>query len=86
MSDATASNSRQRPAAPTDVPDPDDWIPDTEYAPLVGVTTRTLRDWRSKGVGPPYAFWGQVAHYRRGSKAEFLKANEVRPVRSRKSA
>jgi hypothetical protein len=70
----------------TDLPDLDEWIPDSEYAPLVGVTTRTLRAWRVRGVGPPYAYWGKKPYYRKSSRAEFLKANEVRPARSRRES
>ena len=59
----------------------DDWLPEAEYARLIGKTVRTLRIWRAKRTGPPFAYFGRTPMYRRSSRAEYLKANEVNPLR-----
>lgn len=33
----------------------DEWMSEAEAAKLVGKTVRTLRVWRKRGLGPPYA-------------------------------
>jgi hypothetical protein len=34
----------------------DEWLSEQEAAEAIKKSIRTLRDWRRKGLGPPYAF------------------------------
>jgi hypothetical protein len=61
------------------IPVEDDWIPEAEYARLIGRTRRTLRNWRRKGIGPPFSIAGKSALYRRSSWPEYLTSIEQRP-------
>jgi hypothetical protein len=60
----------------------DEWINEQEFAKLCGRTRRTLRNWRRRGIGPPFSIAGKSALYRRSSWPEFLKSIEVKPVRN----
>jgi hypothetical protein len=64
----------------------DDWLSEEETAAEVKKTVRTLRQWRKKGIGPPYSRFGQTIKYRRAALIEHFKAIEVRPVRNRVTA
>jgi len=57
----------------------DDWVPDRRFAKFIGKTTRTLREWRRKKIGPPYAFMGRTPHYRLSARAEYLSRTERHP-------
>lgn len=39
--------------------DPETRIKDSEFAPLAGVSTKTLRRWRLFGVGPRWQKYGE---------------------------
>jgi hypothetical protein len=60
----------------------DDWLSEKETAASVEKSIRTLRQWRRKGVGPPYARFGRTIKYHLPALVEHFKANEVRPVRT----
>lgn len=47
-----------------------------ELAMKVKVSTRTLQDWRSKGIGPKWIKTGKVVRYRSSDIAAWLKSQE----------
>jgi len=59
-----------------------EWVPEAEYAVLIGRTRRTLRKWRQRGVGPPWATAGKTTMYRKSSWPEYLKSIEMKPARN----
>jgi hypothetical protein len=63
----------------------DDWMSEKETATEVRKTVRTLRDWRKRGEGPPYAHFGRTVRYHRPTLVEFFKSNQIMPVRTRRS-
>jgi len=42
---------------------------------------RTLREWRKRRIGPPYAYFGRTVRYHRPTFGEHYKKNQVMPVR-----
>jgi len=63
-----------------------EWMSEDEAAAFVGKTIRTLRQWRQKREGPPYAFFGRTVRYHRGALVEFYKSNQIiNPVRKRRT-
>jgi hypothetical protein len=38
----------------------EEWLSEQEMAAAVGKTVRTLRQWRKKGIGPRYAYFGRT--------------------------
>jgi hypothetical protein len=60
----------------------DEWMSEEEAAAEVHKTVRTLRQWRKKRQGPPYAFFGRTVRYHRPTFLEFYKANQITPVRT----
>ena len=64
-----------------------DWLSEAETAAELHKTVRTLRGWRSKRIGPPYAYFGRTVRYHRPTLAEHFKANQIMPLRkSRRGA
>jgi len=63
----------------------EDWMTEAEAAAEVKKTVRTLRQWRKRREGPPYAFFGRTVRYHRPTFAEFFKASQIQPVRTRRS-
>jgi hypothetical protein len=59
----------------------DDWMSEAEAAAEIRKTVRTLRDWRKRRTGPPYAYFGRTVRYHRPTFAEHFKANQIMPVR-----
>jgi hypothetical protein len=64
----------------------DEWLNEAEAAAAVKKSVRTLRDWRRKGIGPPYAFFGRTPKYRAATFVEHFRAAEIEPVRTNKRA
>jgi hypothetical protein len=62
----------------------DDWLDEAATATEIGVSVRTLRQWRRKGVGPPYAYFGRTAKYNRRALSEHYESAQIMPVRTRK--
>lgn len=50
-----------------------DLMPARELAEYLGVTVRTLRNWRRKGEGPAFIRIGEAIHYKRSTVAAWLK-------------
>jgi hypothetical protein len=64
----------------------DEWLSEQEAAAATRKSVRTLRDWRRKGIGPPYAFFGRTPKYRAATFIEHFRASEIDPVRTHKHA
>jgi hypothetical protein len=62
----------------------DEWMSEEDAAVEVHKTVRTLREWRKRRVGPPYAYFGRTVRYHRPTFFEFFKASQIMPVRSAK--
>ena len=63
----------------------DEWMTEAEAAAEVHKTVRTLRQWRRRRTGPPYAFFGRTVRYHRPTFSEFFKASQIQPARNRRS-
>jgi Helix-turn-helix domain len=61
----------------------DEWMSEEETAAEIHKTVRTLRQWRKKRQGPPYAFFGRTVRYHRTTLREYYKANQIQPRRGR---
>jgi len=62
--------------------DLDDWLSEEEAATAADKTVRTLRQWRRRGVGPPYTRFGRTIKYRRRSFVEHYRQSEITPRQS----
>jgi hypothetical protein len=63
-----------------------DYSREKEQAEKLGVTDKTLRNWRRDGVGPPFTFIaGRVYYYDPGT-VKWLRSQERDPARSTKSS
>jgi hypothetical protein len=65
--------------------DLDEWMSEAETAAAAGKTVRTLRQWRRKGVGPPYAYFGRTIKYRKPAFISHYRQSEINPRRNRQS-
>ena len=54
---------------------------EADTADELGVTIRTLRKWRQRGVGPSWAKVGRQIIYGNESRMTWLKGQEKQPVR-----
>ena len=61
----------------------DEWMTEEETAAEVGKTVRTIRKWRQKRVGPPFAYFGRTVKYHRPTFQEHFKSSQVLLVRGR---
>jgi helix-turn-helix protein len=62
----------------------DDWIDEKATAKAIGVSVRTLRAWRRRGEGPPYALFGRAVRYNQRALNAHYESAQVVPVRTRK--
>jgi hypothetical protein len=62
----------------------DEWLSERDTAADIGVSVRTLRTWRLKGIGPPYTYFGRAIRYNQHKLREHYEAAQVMPVRSGK--
>jgi helix-turn-helix protein len=62
----------------------EDWLGEKDTAKEIGVSVRTLRQWRRKGEGPPYAFFGRTPKYNKRAISEHYESMQIMPVRARK--
>lgn len=62
----------------------EDWLNEKDTAAEVGVSVRTLRQWRRKGEGPPYTHFGRAIRYNKRALAAHFETLQVMPVRVRK--
>jgi hypothetical protein len=61
----------------------DEFLSEEAAAAAIGKSLRTLRQWRRRGIGPPYVKFGRTIRYRKPFVEHFRQA-EIRPVRTRK--
>jgi hypothetical protein len=64
----------------------DEWMSEQEAAAEVHKTVRTLRQWRKKREGPPYAFFGRTVRYHRASFIRHFEASQIMPARKSRRA
>jgi hypothetical protein len=62
----------------------DEWLSEAEAAAAVDKSLRTLRQWRKRGVGPPYTRFGRSVKYRKRALAEYFRTSEINPTRERR--
>jgi hypothetical protein len=62
------------------------WISEHEQAKRLGKSLRALRADRERGVGLPWSKIGKYVYYRTNAAANYLEANEVKPVREKRRA
>jgi hypothetical protein len=60
----------------------DEWLSEQEAAAKVRKSVHTLRDWRRKGMGPPFCYFGRTPKYRTSALVEHFRASEIKPVRA----
>lgn len=58
------------------------YVPEHEVAAALGVEITTLRNWRSKGLGPPYSRGGNTLLYPVGGLRDWIEQNMVHPAPS----
>jgi Helix-turn-helix domain len=63
----------------------DEFLSEEEAAAAIGKSLRTLRQWRRRGIGPPYVLFGRTIRYRKPAFVEHFRQTEIRPVRTRKN-
>jgi hypothetical protein len=64
----------------------DEFLSEQEAAAAIDKSLRTLRQWRRRGLGPPYILFGRTIRYRKAAFVEHFRQNEVKPVRARASS
>jgi predicted site-specific integrase-resolvase len=64
----------------------EDWLNEKATAKEIGVSIRTLRQWRRKGEGPPYAHFGRAIKYNKRAISKHYESMQIVPPRSRKAA
>ena len=64
----------------------DEWMSEAEAATEVHKTVRTLRQWRKKRQGPPYAFFGRTVRYHRASFIRHFEASQIMSARKSRRA
>lgn len=68
------------------MPELDEWLSEAEAAAEVEKSVRTLRQWRKRGIGPPYTYFGRSVRYRKPAFIEHFRASEITPARTRRRA
>ena len=63
-----------------------DWMTEEEAAAAVDKTVRTLRDWRKRREGPPYARFGRTIRYHQASFIRHFEASQIMPARKSRRA
>jgi hypothetical protein len=63
----------------------DEFLSEREVAAAIGKSLRTLRQWRRRGIGPPYVLFGRTVRYRKPTFIEHFRRAEIHPVHTRKS-
>ena len=58
-----------------------DYLPEPEAGPAIGVTPQTLTGYRKKGIGPDYTVVGRTIFYSRAALLAWLENGGVRGVK-----
>ena len=53
------------------------WINEKQTSKITGMALQTLRNWRFKGVGPPYSKVGRAVRYRLDEIVAFMERKKV---------
>lgn len=61
---------------------PERWMTTSEVAEMLGVTKRTIENWRSNSKGPPYVKLGNI-RYRKEDVLAWVESNIVKPNASK---
>jgi len=56
-----ANVTKGRGAVSDNISDIDRWVDERELAKLLALRANTLRNWRARGIGPPYSRLGKKA-------------------------
>ena len=62
-----------------------DYSREAEQAAKLGVSDKTLRNWRRDGIGPPFTMVAGRVYYHEPSTVKWLREQERSPARSTKS-
>ena len=62
--------------------DPEDLVPESEAAPILGLQRATLATWRCQGRGPAFIKIGRRVFYRRRVLLDWIAAQERKPVKA----
>jgi hypothetical protein len=60
-----------------------EWMSEAEAAAEIEKTVRTLRQWRRRRTGPPYAHFGRTVRYHRPAFEKYFQSIQVLPARER---
>lgn len=60
-------------------PDTPDLLDEREAAAVLSKPMGTLRQWRSRGLGPSYVKLGMSIRYRRADLEHFIAENTIQP-------
>jgi hypothetical protein len=60
-----------------------DYLSEEKFAAELGVSVRTLRNWRQQRSGPPFVTIGKKIVYGKGSLLAWVQTQERQPVRKR---
>jgi hypothetical protein len=60
-----------------------EWMSEAEAAAEIAKTVRTLRQWRRRRTGPPYAHFGRTVRYHRPTFIKYFESIQVMPLRER---
>jgi hypothetical protein len=63
-----------------------DYSREEEQAAKLGVTRRTLRQWRSDGIGPPFAMMAARVYYHDPSTVKWLRDQQQDPALAKSRA
>ena len=61
----------------------EDYLSEEQFAEELGVSTRTLRNWRQQRTGPPFVTIGKRIAYARTSGLAWVQSQEQQPLRKR---
>lgn len=53
------------------------WITEKEASQIMGIAIQTLRNWRFKRVGPPYAKVSKAVRYRVDEVVDFMERKKI---------
>jgi DNA-binding transcriptional MerR regulator len=60
-----------------------DYLSEEKFAAELGVSIRTLRNWRQQRYGPPFVTIGKKIVYGKSSGLAWLQSQERQPLRKR---
>jgi DNA-binding transcriptional MerR regulator len=62
------------------------YLSEEKFAAELGVSVRTLRNWRQQRIGPPFTEIGKKKLYGKSSGLAWLRSQERQPARTKHSA